>query len=126
MLLKSGCFVYYNDQLGLDLRQPISLWKIILPLLIIPLIGLTFVYFGKFHPTGKTAEDEKKRAEPEIKEPPHPDDIAKDRVKQEKKLPAQEKPGEQQEQEKNNHLHSKRAVLISRTISNSVLKKKTI
>ena len=92
MLLKSGCFVYYNDQLGLDLRQPISLWKIILPLLIIPLIGLTFVYFGKFHPTGKTAEDEKKRAEPEIKEPPNPDDLA-----QKEKPLAQEKPREQQE-----------------------------
>ena len=52
------------DQLGLDLKQPISLWKIILPLLLIPLIGITVVYFGKFHPTSDhPKENEGKEAQ---------------------------------------------------------------
>lgn len=68
------------DQLGLDLKQPISLWKIIL--LLIPLIGLTFVYFEKFHPTKDTPKKqegtpspnpvEKKQSQPVEKVPSKP------------------------------------------------------
>ena len=78
--------------------------KIALLLLLIPLVGITVVYFGKFHPTGKKEEDVRKGSEPEskevpeLKEPPHPEDIAKAMVKQEEKPPAQAMPKEQQEQ----------------------------
>ena len=65
------------DELGIDLEGR-SFFSIILPLLIIPLIGMLLVYINKFSPTGRhgpkkeTKEAKKQPSKTEIKTPTKP------------------------------------------------------